>query len=392
MVESGTLLRCYTGNCIEGSNPSLSAMKNLILLIIISTTFVFGQTDNNAPSPFSTSEDYKVELKKKGKEGKITFSEWRSKEYPNRVVYAFFGKIKKKDIKSSTVEKSYDDKVVAKRGNDTGLWYDYSFDVYSYYNNDQLKEKGGVEHRYSDVINSNNASGKLANTVLLGIGKQKGYVLKDGIWQGWYDSGELRYSATYVNGKLHGQVDVYFKNGQKKSGGEYSYNRKVGQHAEWYKSGWIKEYSVDGVVKRSHKESDQAFFWNSKKDKNYQAAYALAQKAFLNAVDSDGDSVGRNKDSVELKSKSKPIIPKRIYTQFVFTGDLKVMTYSKTTRVRETDPYVLEALDAGVAQNYGFSYYKNKTQTYYVNGTGERTYFIECDDGECSIVDEESQY
>ena len=26
MVESGTLLRCYTGNCIEGSNPSLSAI------------------------------------------------------------------------------------------------------------------------------------------------------------------------------------------------------------------------------------------------------------------------------------------------------------------------------------------------------------------------------
>ena len=25
MVESGTLLRCYTGNCVEGSNPSLSA-------------------------------------------------------------------------------------------------------------------------------------------------------------------------------------------------------------------------------------------------------------------------------------------------------------------------------------------------------------------------------
>ena len=118
----------------------------------------------------------------------------------------------------------------------------------------------------------------------------------------------------------------------------------------------------------------------------------LAQKAFLNAVDSDGDPIGRNKDSVELKSKSKPIISKRIYKQFVFTGDLKVMTVRRTTRVRETDPYVLEALDAGVGQNYGYSYYKNKTQSYYVSGTGERTYFIECDDGECSIVDEKSQY
>ena len=27
MAESGTLLRCYTGNGIEGSNPSLSARK-----------------------------------------------------------------------------------------------------------------------------------------------------------------------------------------------------------------------------------------------------------------------------------------------------------------------------------------------------------------------------
>ena len=168
---------------------------------------------------------------------------------------------------------------------------------------------------------------------------------------------------------------------------------KKGRWFEWYESGWGKEYSVDGVVKSSHKESEQAFFeetWEPEKDKNYQAAYALAQKAFLNAVDNDGDPVGREKDSVEFKSKSKR--DKRTYKQFVFTGDLKVMTYRKTTRVRETDPYILEALDAGVGQNYGFSYYKNKTQTYGVGGTGERTYFIECDDGECSIVDEKSEY
>ncbi|GIT65956.1 MAG: hypothetical protein Ct9H300mP24_3340 [Candidatus Neomarinimicrobiota bacterium] len=169
--------------------------------------------------------------------------------------------------------------------------------------------------------------------------------------------------------------------------------REKGRWFEWYESGWGKEYSVDGVVKSSHKESEQAFFeetWEPEKDKNYQAAYALAQKAFLNAVDWDGDPVGREKDFVEFKSKSKR--DKRTYKQFVFTGDLKVMTYRKTTRVRETDPYILEALDAGVGQNYGFSYYKNKTQTYGVGGTGERTYFIECDDGECNIVDEKSQY
>lgn len=30
MAESGTLLRCYTGNCIGGSNPPLSAKKTLV--------------------------------------------------------------------------------------------------------------------------------------------------------------------------------------------------------------------------------------------------------------------------------------------------------------------------------------------------------------------------
>ena len=35
MVESGTLLRCYTSNRIEGSNPSLSAMNILIENILI---------------------------------------------------------------------------------------------------------------------------------------------------------------------------------------------------------------------------------------------------------------------------------------------------------------------------------------------------------------------
>tara|TARA_B100000470_G_scaffold219765_1_gene207117 strand:+ start:1068 stop:2279 length:1212 start_codon:yes stop_codon:yes gene_type:complete len=290
-------------------------LKKIILPIIISTTFVFGQTDNNAPSLFSTSENYKFELKKKGREGEITFSDWRSKQYPNRVVYTFSSKIKKKDIKSSTVEKDYDDKVVAKKGNTSGLWYDYSFDVYSYYKNGQLKEKGGVEHRYSDSINSNSVSGKITNTVFLGTGKQKGYVLKDGAWKGWYDNGELRYSTTHVNGKLHGQVNVYFKNGQKKSGGEYSYNRKVGKHAEWYKSGWIKEYSVDGVVKRSHKESEQAFFWNSKNDKNYQAAYALANESY--------SEISNPSKELELKSKSNPIPSERIYETFSFTSAYK---------------------------------------------------------------------
>ena len=47
MVESGTLLRCYTGNCIEGSNPSLSAMKKIFIITSIAlTAFVLIQCED----------------------------------------------------------------------------------------------------------------------------------------------------------------------------------------------------------------------------------------------------------------------------------------------------------------------------------------------------------
>ena len=386
-------------------------MKKVILLIIISTTFVFGQFEDIGSSEynFSYKNGKKIGsiIKSLKYQKQLSSSRWiESSSYKeNAPVYQFDSGLKQGKVlkgKDYYVKKNSNDHI------EGSLWYEYHLDVYSKYPNGQIKEEGSFEKRYGSHTQKLGFRPVLGvikltyNTVTLPLDvldgelghdlDQEDYLFKDGLWTEWYEDGSIKFKVNYNSGLRDGQWDEYYKNGQKKYGGVFKGNTKKGKHAEWYASGWIKEYSVDGVVKRSHKESEKAFFWNSKNDKNYQAAYALVQKAFLNAVDNDGDSVGRNKDSVELKSKSEPIPSKRIYKEFVFTGDLKVMTYRRTTRVRETDPIVLEALDAGVAQNYGFSYYKNKTQTYYVNGTGDRTYFIECDDGECNIVDEKSQY
>ena len=47
MAESGTLLRCYTRKGIEGSNPSLSAMKkNFIIISIALAAFVLIQCED----------------------------------------------------------------------------------------------------------------------------------------------------------------------------------------------------------------------------------------------------------------------------------------------------------------------------------------------------------
>lgn len=51
MVESGTLLRCCTGNCTEGSNPSLSAKFNgpVVQLVRITACHAVGHGFKSRP-------------------------------------------------------------------------------------------------------------------------------------------------------------------------------------------------------------------------------------------------------------------------------------------------------------------------------------------------------
>tara|TARA_B110001454_G_scaffold213312_1_gene231274 strand:- start:191 stop:1363 length:1173 start_codon:yes stop_codon:yes gene_type:complete len=380
---------------------------SFLLTFLTISSLIYPQINDNLPDPFSTESKYNFELKKKGRIGQISYSKSLNKNYSSRIIYTFSDKLKKKTIKSTFSDNSPSDKVrSSKKKNDNYLWYDYSFDAYSNYPDGQLKEKGPFEHRYESVAQWDDGFAKTMDIFTLGLTKNKtGFLLKDGLWEGWYDSGELRYRSNHVNGKIHGKVDIFFKGGKKKIEAEYSYNNLLsknefypsgqlkkqflnGKKNEFYLSGYLKSESLNGKVVQSYKESEKAFLWTEDKDKNYQAAFLLAQNLFENAVDDDGDPIKRSEDYVRFIDKSSPDKENKTYKKFIFKGDLKVLTQKQ--RVRTTDPLVLEALDAGIGQNYGYSYYKYVN--YYVRGSGERTYFIECDDGKCSIVDEKSQY
>ena len=159
-------------------------------------------------------------------------------------------------------------------------------------------------------------------------------------------------------------------------------------------------YRIDAIVSKFYNEGEiikvsSKSLWKKEEDKNYQAAYALAQEAFLSAVDENGDPVERNKDFVELKTKSGFTMVEKVDdgfryldmaspTKFVFIGDLQAMVYVD----RSAKYAAIQSINRGGGGLVnGVPYYERK-----VSGTGERTYFIECDDGECSIVDEKSEY
>ena len=62
MVESGTLLRCYTGNGIEGSNPSLSALKFSVYSVVRLSRHVWdvevAGSNPATPTNFSKIRDF----------------------------------------------------------------------------------------------------------------------------------------------------------------------------------------------------------------------------------------------------------------------------------------------------------------------------------------------
>tara|TARA_Y100001970_G_scaffold272495_1_gene369283 strand:- start:1667 stop:2869 length:1203 start_codon:yes stop_codon:yes gene_type:complete len=387
--------------------------KASLLIVFLTSSFIYSQVSDNFPDPFSTESEYNFELKKRNRIGKISYSKSLNEKYSSRVIYTFSDKVKKKAIKSTYSENSPEDNVKSDYNiieSDIYLWYDYSFDAYSNYPDGQLREKGPFEHRYESYAQWDDGIAKAMDVFTLGFTKSKtGFLLKDGMWEGWYDSGELRYRSNHVNGKVHGKVDIFFKDGRKKIEAKYSYNKLYsakafypngklrmqfsnGKEDEFYPNGYLKSESLNGKVIQSYKESEKAFLWTKEKDKNYQAAFLLAQNLFENAIDNDGDPVKRSEDNVRFIDKSSIDRDNKTYKKFIFKGNLNVKTFRKTVREYEDDPLVLRNLDAGIAQNYGFSYYYDRTKTFYVRGTGERTYTVGCNNGECSIINEKSQY
>ena len=305
-------------------------MKNIIVLLILSC-FLVGQDFAAYIHANFNSQEYFFE----GKKGKIeTIKNVSSPNFePARFEYVGKGKMLKKTF----------------------------FRAFSMYDNDQIKEEG-----------------------IMWVWKSSSY--KDGKWKGWNEKGQKLYEANYNMGKLDGLYTEWNERGKKL----HEINYKEGE-----KHGLATFYSIHVIVSKFYNEGEiikisSKSLWKKEEDKNYQAAYALAQEAFLSAVDENGDPVERNKDFVELKTKSGFTMVEKVdgeffsYTDFVFIGDLQAMVYVD----RSAKYAAIQSIHRGGGGLVnGVPYYERK-----VSGTGERTYFIECDDGECSIVDEKSEY
>lgn len=69
-----------------------------------------------------------------------------------------------------------------------------------------------------------------------GIKQSEGYYttgLKQGIWQEWYDNGQIENSITFIDGQGHGPAIFWYENGQKYLQGNYLNSRMEGVWESW---------------------------------------------------------------------------------------------------------------------------------------------------------------
>ena len=394
-------------------------MKKSILLIIISTTFVFGQFEGIGSSEYNFSykngkkigsiiKSLKYQEELSSYKNSSIYERRRERNYKNHSfnenapVYQFENGLRQGKVlrrKDYAVKKDNFDNI------DSSLWYDYHFNVYSKYPNGQIKEEGSFEKRYGGERKLR-LDEPLLSTAVVGLNvlilpldllvpedgkdlEQKDYLFKDGLWTGYYEDGSLKYRLIYKSGIPDGQLDVYYKNGQKKYSGVFKGDVKKGKHAEWYASGWIKEYSVDGVVKRRHKESEKAFFWNSKNDKNYQAAYGSALTLY-SEINND------SKKPLELESNSDPVPSEGIYETFVFTGKYSVFTeeeryYVDRAEVAYKEYLLLQTLGEYPTAETSANFRRDSTyccKTVRIENKYEIKYTFNCEDGICDSFEE----
>lgn len=56
----------------------------------------------------------------------------------------------------------------------------------------------------------------------------------------YYDDGSKLSKVTYVDGKFHGDVRFWFRNGNLQTKGEYKHGVPVGKHTEWHENTYPK--------------------------------------------------------------------------------------------------------------------------------------------------------
>ena len=63
---------------------------------------------------------------------------------------------------------------------------------------------------------------------------------RQGLWTGWYDTGQKQSICSYQDGKSHGHSVVYYSNGNKQEEGDYREDQQDGPWITWYENGQKK--------------------------------------------------------------------------------------------------------------------------------------------------------
>jgi antitoxin component YwqK of YwqJK toxin-antitoxin module len=73
---------------------------------------------------------------------------------------------------------------------------------------------------------------------------RKDLAQKHGVYQGFYDSGELLETAAYNHGALDGERIIYYKNGKKMIVEHYDLDKMQGIYESYYESGALKQKGI----------------------------------------------------------------------------------------------------------------------------------------------------
>ena len=65
--------------------------------------------------------------------------------------------------------------------------------------------------------------------------------LEDGIWESWYENGQLKDKGYFSKGKMNYHWDGYYKNGQLKYSGDYENDHKNNKWSFWDPKGKLIE-------------------------------------------------------------------------------------------------------------------------------------------------------
>lgn len=150
-----------------------------------------------------------------------------------------------------------------------------------YYLNGVIKHRGTFKSKFNDPyslkqnINDNfstNPYKKINKT-----GTLRGWYL-DGLWEEYYESGELFIKGNYKNGEMNGVWEWYFKNKRLKEVGYYKDGKPNGEWVWYYESGklWQK-----GSYKNGEKDGLWLFYYQNgvlAKTETYKAKNKLKRR------------------------------------------------------------------------------------------------------------------